>query len=135
MLVTHKKVNFRLVDISGQPIAFAFIRAELMPRFTNAYFASTLFPLSAEARTNQYGIGTLVLLANDALEMAGTSYLITLSFNGKSYSFLVRLTKDMPEVVDFEDLLDREAMQDYLRCRQGTLEEGMVRISGEKLWI
>lgn len=127
------KINFRLVGSDSKPLKFAYIKAELTPKITNSSFLNTLIPEEVKTQTNQYGIASLVLTANDHLEMPGSSYLITITYNGNSYYFLIELTKDTPEIVDFEDLLDRAGLSRLERCK--TTVEGAYKLEGNKLYL
>lgn len=126
-------VRFRLVNVDTKALKFAKITAEIYPKVSNSSFLNTVVPQTIETRTNQYGIASLTLTANDHLEFPGTKYLITVSHNGNSYYFLIELTQDTPEIVDFEELLDRNSLAALQRCKTNT--EGNYKISGSKLYL
>jgi len=135
MSESFKTVQFRLVDYQGKPIAWAFIKAQVLPQFHNAWQLNTTFPTTHEFRTNQYGMASVTLLTSSSLEVPGTQYLITLTYNGKSYFFEVELTEDMPEFVDFETLVDRQTLVNKLNCESDSKNEGVYKIIDGKLWL
>lgn len=127
------KINFRLVSPDSKPMKFANISAELTPKITNSLYLNTVIPQIVKTQTNQYGLASMILTANDILEMPNSKYLITMNYHGNSYYFLIELSKDTPEVVDFEDLLDRENLSRLERCK--TNAEGAYKLEGNKLYL
>jgi len=131
-----KAVKFRLTDPRKNPVTWAFIKAELVPDMTYGDSYNTVFPKEAETRTNDYGMAILYLVANDALEIPSSKYLITITKDGKTYKFLVRLTVDMPDSLDFEELLNRQEMyQKSKECADPGEAAGHYIIKGGKLYI
>ena len=131
-----KTVKFRLVDPREVPITWAFIKAELVPDITYGDGYNTTFPKEAATRTNDYGIATLRLIANDALKIPDSKYLITITKDGKTYRFLIRLTVDMPDSLDFEELLDRQKLAELAKaCADPGESGGHYTIRGGKLYI
>ena len=131
-----KAIKFRLVDPRENPITWAFIKAELVPDITYGNGYNTTFPKEAATRTNDYGIAILYLTANDALDIPDSKYLITITKDGKTYKFLVRLTVDMPDSLDFEELLNRQEMYKRAKeCSDPGESEGKPIIRGGKLFI
>jgi len=131
-----KAVHFRLIDPRRVPITWAFIKAELVPDVTYGERYNTIFPKEAQTRTNEYGMATLLLEANDALDIPESKYLITITKDGKTYKFLVRLTVDMPDSIDFEELLNRkEQARRAKECADPGEAGGRYFIIGDKLYI
>lgn len=134
--MTTKAVKFRLVDARSIPITWAKIKAELVPDITYGDAYNTVFPKEAVTYTNDYGIATLYLKANDALEIPDSKYLITISKDGKTFRFLVRLTIDMPDSVDFEELIDRDELARRAReCAEPGEASGRTFLRGSKLYL
>lgn len=131
-----KIIRFRLVGADSVPLAWADIRAELVPRGTatsaNRGNLSTIFPTVKETRTNEYGMVDLSLYANDFIDIT-SKYQVEITYNGKSYYFLIQLTQAMPDIIDFETLIDRSALQKLANCRNPS--EGVYKLTGSKLWI
>ena len=133
-----KIVRFRLMDSSARPVIWAKIEADLVPDIGYAHGYNTLFARGRETRTNEYGMAELALMANDALEVPDSKYLITITYNGKSYRYLIRLKREMPDVIDFEELIDREKLWQqfkYCRDKDAEREDGHPVIIGEKLYL
>lgn len=126
-----KVLRFRLIGPNTRPLSFAFISAQIVPILTNSRNSNTVFPVSADTRTNEYGIAELKLYANDVLQ-TDSKYMITITFNGKSYRFLVKLLQSMDDIVHFEDLLNREAINKLAECENQV--EGEYKISGSKYY-
>lgn len=127
-----KILRFRLIDVRSLPLAFATITAKLTPILTNNRNANTIFPTTISARTNELGFAEMTLYANDVLE-TNSKYLITVSYNGKNYYFLIKLTQDMNDVLDFEDLIDRSSLEKLANCSNP--QEGSYKLVGEKYYF
>jgi len=134
--MTIKAIKFRIVDILSNPVTWARIKAELVPDMTYGDAYNTVFPKEAVTHTNGYGIATLYLKANDALEIPDSKYLITISKDGKTFRFLVRLTIDMPDSLDFEELLKRNELAEKSKeCAEPGESSGRTFLHGGKLYL
>lgn len=125
-----KLVRFRLIKPDSQPLSFAFIKAQVVPIMTGSRNSNTVFPTLMETRTNQYGIAELKLYANDLI-LKDSKYLITVAYDGKNYNFLIELEQTMEDILDFEDLIDRQSLEE---AKKNKVSEGKVRIKGSKLY-
>lgn len=131
-----KQLVIRLLGIDGQPIKYARVKARLYPDITYGDGANTVFPKSMQTYTNEYGLATLWLYPNDVLNISDSKYLIEITKDGKGMSFLVRLTSDMPDSINFEDLLNRDELARKIKeCSDPGESEGKYYISGGKLYI
>ena len=129
-----KLIRFKLTKLDTTPVKFAFIKADVVPTmsYRRGETVQTVIADSIETRTNEYGGAEMLLYANDALSIKDSKYLITITYDSISYRFVVRIEEDMENVLDFEELLDREAMQRLLDCLN--YKEGNVRLQGGKFF-
>lgn len=129
-----KILRFRLIGPNSKPIPFGLIKINLVPFTTVRRNANTLFPISIQGRTNEFGFAEFQLYANDVLDI-NTKYKVELSYNGLAYLFLIQITKDMPNIIDFEDLIDRRELQELEACLRKKQDQGIYVIQGHKIYF